>query len=363
MKSKMIVPANKKGLNYYSPLIAIMGILILGAILSNLFVRQYNLASEFDLGREQFRVLIAQSYAEKALLFVDDAAKLALEKAAYSYGKNGFYQSAPSCGSSNGFNLWTKEQSLTLNGCAPQQTPCYPTEGVMKSTFQSFFSIVFESFVRSFNEKSGLKAEDSSISIPFSYEPFTLSPVAGRTEVIGNPKEPISLTATKTNKLVYEIKPSFRESLTPDIIADGNEIAGKAPQLLRKNENEIRLSLASFNSQNPGLKWNLASYTKPSTTCPHTVGTCTYCDEYGNACVACEDNPCCSTVPVCVRSHEGSLVEIVSYNDIYAAVSVANGKSFYVSDPQSSQPQLKGISYDFGLNWLEETGRSTRCDP
>lgn len=356
MKRKRLMTVNKRGLNYYSPLVAIMGVAILGLILTNLFVKQYNLASEFDLGREQFRIMLTESSAEKALLFVDNAVRLALEQAAYKYGKNGFYQpsqnefyqSSSLCGNSNGFNYWTKEQSLKQNGCVPQMTPCYPEEDTMKSTFRSVFITALVNYVSGFNEKSGLDVEGDKVFIPFNYD-FTISPVAGRTEIIGKSKELISITAAKTNKLVYEIKPSFRESITPDVIADGNDIATKAKQLLRKKNDELSSTLNSFNSQNPALQWKLASYSTLPTTCPHAVGTCPYCDVSGR--------------DGCISSHEGKLVETISYNNVYAAFSVANGKSFYVSDPPASQPQLKAVTYDFGLNWLEETGRSTICVP
>lgn len=358
----MLMAANKKGLNYYSPIIAIMGIFILGAILSNLFVKQYNLASDFDLGREQFRILLTESSAEKVLLFVDNAARLALEQAAYKYGKNGFYQSGTSCGNKDGFNLWTKEESNTQNDCVPQLTPCYPTNSNMMATLHDFFANALDSFISGFNGKSGLKVEGNKVMLPSSYD-FTISPVSGRTEIKGMSQQPVSLAATRTNQLVYDIKPNFRQSITPDVISDGNDVASKSPQLLRKKEQEISSVLSSFNSQNPDLKWELASYLTPPSSCSRVIDKCTYkCN-----CVIVE-YPCPEdNKKICTREDcetcIGSLVETVSYDDVYASFSVANGKGFYISDPSSTPPQLKSVAYNFGLNWLEETGRSTKCEP
>ncbi len=362
MTKKTLLLRNKKGLDYYSPLVAIVGVFVLIAVLGMVMLKQYRLAAEFDLGREQLRLFHTYSTADKMLSFVDDSARLSLERAAYKYGKSGFHSSAPVCGSSNGFNLWTREQSLKQNDCVPQLMPCYPDEAAMNPTFRSFFSAALESFVKSFNDTGGFEVDKKKVELPFDYE-FELQPVSGRTEVVGISGEPVTITSAAANPLKYEIKPNFRESITPDVIADGNAVVSKAPQLLRKKKDEIISTLGSFNSQNPALQWKLASYSTPPTSCPHTIGTCTYCDEYQDVCVACEDDPCCSITPICTKSHEGEEVEVVSYNDVYVVFSVANGKSFYVSDPPSSQPQLKGISYDFGLNWLEETGRSTTCAP
>ncbi len=365
MRRKML-KANKKGLNYYSPIIAIMGIFILGAILSNLFVKQNKLSADFDLGREQFRILLAGTSAEKAMLFVDNAATLSLEHAAYKYGRNGFYEDVSPCGSINSYSLWEKEVSLTQDECIPKSIgPCYPSSNEMQSTLLSFFGSNFNDGVSAFNSNSGLKVEGNNVVIPSSYG-FTISPAAGRTEITGKSSQPVSIVAAKTNQLVYEIKPDFRESIAPDVISEGSEVANKAPQLVRQSSNGVNTMLNSFKSANPALQWKLDSYSSPQTSCSHNVGTCTYdcnCVTVENPCPDDNTKKCTSeSCETCV----GTNVETVTYTDYNAAFSVtdvASGKGFYVSDPPSAQPQLKSLDYRFGLSWLEEKSRGTACTP
>lgn len=374
MKRKSIVAANKKGLNYYSPLIAIMGILILGAILSNLFVKQNRLASEFDLGREQFRVLLAHSSAEKALLFVDNAARLSLEQAAYNYGKNGLYSAGSPCGSSGAFNYWTKDVILPKENCVPRTIPCYPDKNnpdpnIREAALLSFFRQTLSSFVNSFNDKSGLKVEDSSVSIPFSYEEFTLSPVAGRTEIIGKSKEPITITAAKTNKLVYEIKPSFRQSILVDVIANGDGVVSNSMQLAKISESATKEKLKGFSD--PGkLKWNLDSYTKAPRACTYDTGiTCKYvCDQICSTSEVCSPGegenaaPSCHKETTCVPVYcDGTYKRTTSYDEFSSLVSSAEKDNVLVNSPATNKPEFKNLEYDFGLSWIETTGSSDTC--
>src|SRR3989344_4042800 len=88
---------NKRGMDYYVFIVSLVGVLMLSFITFSLFTKQYGLSSGLSTGTEQFRVLKTYAVAEKALLFVDNAAKLALEQAAYYYGKRGFYAADSPC--------------------------------------------------------------------------------------------------------------------------------------------------------------------------------------------------------------------------------------------------------------------------
>lgn len=364
MKNKNLraIAKNKKGIDYYAPTVSIIGLFILGFILFSLASRDYKLTSGLSIGSEQFNIMKAYSNAEKNLLFVDSAAKLALEQAIYPYGKNGLYAAATSCGQRDGYNYWTKDTAHPKDACQKKTAqPCFPDEKIMKETLLGFFEPLFRDIADKFNQKS-------SLDIPLNYKPFEFSQAAKGTEVKGTANEPLTI---QTANIKYSIKPSFRETVGINAISEGKAIVENAQKLVRLNKKQAETRLNEFNAANPSLKWSLAGYLTPGAACSHVLGPCHYACNCQDISVGCGDDKggsCSGTVcETCI----GSMVETVSYNDVYATFSVSNGKSFYVSDPPSSQsqsqsqsqPKLKAMNYNFGLNWLEETSRTTVCKP
>lgn len=364
---------NKKGQDYYDLIIAMIGLFLLGSITFGLFTKQYQLSGGLALGTEQFRLLKTYAAAEKALLFVDDAAKLALQQAAYDYGKSGFHASVPDCGSSGSFNYWAKDDISSDNDCVPQPVDCYPEEDTMKLTLTTFFTPLLSSFISSF--KSG-----SEIKIPFNYEPFAISDVVGRTEVVGKSKEAVTITIPNVK---YEVKPSFRESIPVDVIADGKEVVANSQLLAKLSKDDTEKKMDEF-SKAGKFGWKLVDYTKPGSSCTYDTGnSCTYvcgkkvtqvceewCEEEPDSCCVfacdewCKDDPsvCCK-----IRTVEedeicsGTTKTTVSYDEVGSLVSAAEDHKLLIYNEDIGKPEFKNLEYGFGLSWIETKGSSDTC--
>lgn len=356
---------NKKGLDYYTVTIAIVGLFLLGFIVFSLFTKQYALSSGLAFGTEQFKILKVYAAAEKALLFVDDSAKLALEQAAYKYGKSGFYYSGAPCGSNGGFNYWAKDAITAVDDCVPKTTPCYPDEPMMKWTLSTFFYYDFYNFISSFNRASEIK-------IPFNYEPFSVRPVVGRTEVVGKSKDPVTIAIPNVK---YEVKPSFRESIARDIIGDGNSVVAVARQLASKSEKDAKDIVSAADSGDAGkLDWDEKfPYNKKGDSCSYPSGSCSCCetvetceeyefDEMGDPALDADGKMVCkkkgfSEVPV----GDGTEHTRVLYDSIGIPMSVkvndpassTGHKQFFVYDETAKKVVLKELEYNFALNWIE----------
>ncbi len=333
----------------FGAIITLLGLLMLISIKANSF--------EKTLGDRQLELFDIYQIGEKYLHFVDESVKISMRPALLKISKNGLKKN-PDCLKDNSqkYTLWARQDMDSE--CKPVTKECYPIEDEEKNYFVDSFKPEYMQLLQEFNDKRS-SLTDFPAKIPTGSINPKVESIGDKLELVGTATDPILLQGVIAKApynlvLRYKVKPSFRIGIDVNFIKDGAYMASKAPQLLMKGDAEIRTNLDNFNAENPALKWKLADYSTPSTSCPHIVGTCNYCDEYlfdfgfnmG-----------------CIKEHEGKWVETISYKDVYAAVSVANGKGFYVSDPPSSPPQLKSISYDFGLNWLEETGRRTDCVP
>ncbi|MEK6854505.1 MAG: hypothetical protein AABX60_04160 [Nanoarchaeota archaeon] len=337
-KIKQSLFRGKKGLDYYTVTVAVMGIFLLSFIAFSFFTKQYGLSSGLELGTEQFRILKTYAAAEKALLFVDDSARLALDQAAYAYGKRGLHGPSSPCEKNGDYNYWANEAILQEDNCVPKPlADCYPTEKVMKETFETFFTSIFASFVANFNSKS-------LVQIPFNYEPFSVEPVVGRTEIVGKSKEPITITLPLLN-IKYEVKPSFREKIPIDIIANGKEVVAASQQLARLGEKETKKKLDEFNeagklSRKP--QWSLVSYSKTEHPCTYGTGvSCKY---------TCGDALC-----------DGTEKNRITYDEVSSLFSVTEDKKVLTRDAGAGKPGFKNLEYDFGLLWIEIKDSTTAC--
>lgn len=361
---KLIIKcSNRKG-SLLVPFVIFGAIITLIGLLMLVFTKGQSF--EKSLGDRQLELFTIYQIGEKYLHFVDESVKLSIRPALLEVSRNGLKKS-PDCGKDTGqqYVLWADDS--TNSDCNIVPKGCYPSEGDEKSYFVDTFKAEYLPLLQEFNDKKSVLT-DFSAKIPKEFTNLKVEKVGDKLELVGIAKDAVSIEKTTDNApynlvLRYKVKPSFRAEIGANFLKDGAEIAGKAPQLLRKKEADVRSILGSFNSQNPSLQWALASYSTPGSACSHVIGTCTYkckCVPVKFACGV--DNKDTCTGESC-ETCTGRDVETVSYKNVTAAFSVANGKSFYVSDPPSSPPQLKGISYDFGLNWLEETGSVTKCVP
>jgi len=333
---------NKKGLDYYTLIISLVGILILSFVIFNLFSKQLKLSSGLPIGTEQFRILKTYSTGEKILSFVDDSAQLSIEHAAHLLGKSGLFHStgkeSTPCGQIGHFTNWTKD--IMGAHCNPLPIPCYPGEGTMKATFIDYFSQNLSAYISDFNIIS------KDIQIPFSYNPFKLEPVPGRTEVVGISRQPIAIAPPN---IKYEVMPNFKESIPIDVITDGklavsiagalSEIAHQAAAARKESESDLTKQLAAVNAGGQ-LAWDLVRYdSRGGNICWDNTGiTCYYdcnCDRDG--CERCQG--------IYEKQWFYSIV-----NSQFSATEPADGEKLLVQD--KNVPELKKMEYDFGLSWI-----------
>ena len=331
---------SKKGLDYYTLIISLVGILLLSFVIFNLFNKQLKLSSGLPIGTEQFRIIKTYSAAETALSFVDDSARLALEQAAYSSGKAGFYGEDSvdangearrnPCGKNKDYSYWTKD--VLDSRCAPMAVNCYPDEDIMKSTITTFFTPALGSFVSAFNAQN-------QIRIPFNYEPFTVTKGSTDiTEVVGISKEPLIISVPN---IKYEVKPSFRESIPVDIITSGKEVVEGARQLARDDQGEIGRMLGDFSNAGK-LEWKIDDYKNPKNSCGYSPGTMR-CD---CNCRRVAGDRICDTCP-------STIWQTITYNDVSALFSVSEKAKLLTYNKQTNKPEFKDEEYDFGLAWFE----------
>lgn len=364
---KPLMLKSKKGFDVYAVIIMIVGIWILAFVTISMFAKNNRLETQLGLGEKQLGLLSTYAAAEKALLFVDDSAKLAIEQAAYKYGKSGFYYSGAVCGSSGDFSYWANDTIIPADDCVPKTKQCYPDEPMLKWTLSTFFYYDLYDFISSFNSVS-------KIEIPFNYEqPFTVSPVVGRTEIVGISKEPVAITAPNVK---YEVKPSFRESIARDVIGDGVSVVAVARQLAGEKEKDAR-SLVKAADGTGGLDWNEKfDYSKAESSCTYAIGSCACCETV-ETCEEGEDDPdtgefVCkkkgtSEVPV----DDGTEYRTVPYDsfDIPMSVKVNDPDSgtghrqFFIYDEAAKKVVLKELEYKFAVNWVEDhpEDSSTSC--
>ncbi len=362
LKKPLMMLRNKKGIDYYTVTVAVVGIFLLSFVVFSLFTKQYALSSGLSIGTEQFKLLKTYSAAEKALLFVDDSAKLAIEQAAYKYGKSGFYYSGSPCGSNGGFNYWANNTISPADDCVPKTNSCYPDEPMMKWTLSTFFYYAFYDFISGFNSASAVK-------IPFNYEPFAVESVVSRTEIRGISKDAITIEVPNVK---YEVKPSFRESIPIDVVANGKEVVANSQLLVRLSEGDTKSKLKDFSGAGK-FKWELASYTKKSSSCTYNTGvTCSYdCgDDCTTSCVEwCPDPDPVTGDPVCCKEEtncvdvfcDGTIKTTVAYDEFSSLASATENQKLLVVDESTKKPMFKNLEYDFGLSWIETGSSSDTC--
>src|SRR3989338_4686710 len=348
---------NRKGLDYYPPLVAIIGIFVLGAIISMVFLKQYPLAAQFSLGREPLRLFHTYATADKALAFVDESASIALERSAYISGKSGFYDSTPSCGSRDGLNLWSI--GSMESDCTFPLTTCYPGESGAASQFKSNFESALGELVKTFNAKGPVIVNGKPVVRPDSYN-LKLQPVPGRTEITGTADKPLVIAYGVTNPLKYEVKAGFRVDLPFDLLTNRKAIVDTAQQAAGKLENDARDVINSADGVG-GLDWKEDfNLERIGSICLHDVGTCSCCQDEQECNKFDKDGFCVEWGDwVTVPAGDGTVVEKLPFDIITAPMSVkvdgAGGSHarFFIYDDASGKVSGRDMTYEFPLTWMD----------
>lgn len=374
MKNRML--SQKKGLDYYTVIVAVVGIFILSFIVFTLFTKEQGLGKGIPLGTDQLRILKTYSTAEKPLLFIDEAAKLALGQAAYKWGQSSFLLNDPECERvmsgpappSGGITAyWARDFVRPEKDCVHEQFKCYPEAAERKNSLSGFFGAALGGYVNSFNALS-------SVKLPFSYA-FDFSPAGGKTEVKGISSVPVTVTDTN---IKYEVKPNFRESISPDIISDGENVVAAAKSLTEKPKEYSDRYVAD--RKDASLKWDYINpYQEESKTCDDVQDACS------KSCTRTCEVPCpkpeepenpekqppgesggliladvnfAAEPPIvppevcygeCAGRCSGNLIQTTHYKETSSSYSVSTGQKYLVNGPPLAYQEL---TYNFALDWI-----------
>jgi len=367
MRNKMFKA--KKGLDYYAFIVAVVGISILYWVLSTMLIKQGQISNGVTIGTEQVTILSTYTTGEKALLYVDEAAKMALDYSALTFGKYSFYDPSPTdpnAPTNTCSGHWAIDD-LKQNDCGVVTRPtCFPDQAKMEYSFSSIMKTEIDKYIPSFNSKN-------SIQIPTNYKmPFTfLTPrkTPGTTEVAGIAQSPVTVTSTN---IKYEINPSFHESISPDVIADGKavvdvakDIYSKKDSLTFQNDFQTIKEKAIKDSATTGLDWSTLKYDPSVSSCQYPIGTCACCQ---TICVPVAGPPdengepttteSCSQVP----AGDGTKYHTIPYDnfEVYGRTysnepaPLTGHRKLLVYDPQTKKLVLTELEYDFALNWKKD---------
>jgi len=257
-----IIKNKKASIAPFPFLVGVMGILILLAILAITMTDYANLKKweRGPLGGKALGLFEAYQEADNALLYLDNAAKLSLQKATYDLSYNGFYPpGSSSCGLSGGHVWWSKGSAEKVSGkreCkAVFDYSCIPSKGDY-NYFSGYFTTELDSHISSFNKHSNeLKLIPNNY-----YQKLELIQYGNWLQVVGKAEEPIVINKPT---IQYKFSPSFRENIDVDLIGNFKEITEKIKSLTEGvselDEAKISDAIEAYNKEaNKKLNWTVA---------------------------------------------------------------------------------------------------------
>lgn len=107
----------KKGDMFFNVFFLAVMVFVLLILLVTVYTKTDKLTKDF--GNIQINMLATYQEAEKALFFIDQAAKYSAEKAAYDLGQKGGHSERSNCGSYFGYTIWNNDFENAGEDCYP----------------------------------------------------------------------------------------------------------------------------------------------------------------------------------------------------------------------------------------------------
>lgn len=198
---------NKRGIGLEWYLLIVAFFLGIAAYYVNFYFSPHKIIGNY-IGQYQFSILKANNEAEKALFYVDQSAKYALQQTVYDLADKGGYNE-PACGYFQGASIWA---SIEKDKNELKIKKCQPSEQDVLDNFLSFFDEKLNLYLANYPEAF----------IPGSYD----YEVRDDLEVIGEAAEnlaidivPEGFAAKPIQVAIGEIPPILREPMkgNPDI--------------------------------------------------------------------------------------------------------------------------------------------------
>jgi hypothetical protein len=290
-----------------------------------------------NFGMEQNRILKTYQEGEKLLLYVDQAAKLSMQQAAYELARKGFYSNeefeslSKKSVAGEQFVYWRNARAKLNNekdDCVVGTTSNYPDEQNIASYFWSFFQDPFSKGINAYNKKRGDEA-----AIPNDYEGFSVDSENGKTVMAATASEPIVI---ENKPITYKVKPSFRQSIDLDLLSDLKTLKDR---IIGKSKEEIK----SYDWDIKGSSHNAECVIISETS--DEAATC--CWKYQESC----DEESKDAEGRCPCEEYGKEKVYRPYTKYDYAVSADSGKRFFIvvgEDVKNTQ-----VTYKFALGWVE----------
>lgn len=189
-------------------LIFVMFVLVITA-----YVHVWSKTIKFSSKTGEIQSEMIRSYdgGEKALIFVDQAAKYSIYESVYLLGEKGGYFNVPVCkyypDDSAEYTLWKEIDNL-----------CYPKKSDIRKSFNLFFNEQFNDYAEKY----------TSALIPTNNYDFNFDDGGNELEIIGIATQNILISKENLN---YSLKPSFKAKTSYKFISKFDEYVNKTKEI------------------------------------------------------------------------------------------------------------------------------------
>ncbi len=300
-----------------------------------------------NFGLNQTNVLQAYHEGEGKLLYIDQAAKISMQQAAYDLAQTGLYSAGkaekmPAVvvleGKTKREFVYWKDEAAILNeegdDCVIGTANSYPGEQEVKAYFVEDVMDNLNKHIDAYNAKT------ASEDIPSgNYESFAVSSENGKTVLAANAKSEMVI---ENKPVTYKVMPSFKQAIGLDIFGD---LAGITAKVAGKPKEEVEsygwdISKAGYSSQCIITSENSES----AATCCYKYESCKEEEQVDGKC-ACEIN--------------GKERVYRPYTKHDYAITTDSGKSYFVL--AEADVSHSPVDYRFALGWVELGDRTSIC--
>jgi len=321
-------------------LVGVFGVVILLAIVSIIIVGYADLKdwNREPLGGKALSVFSAYQDAEEALLYIDQAARLAGNKAAYDLGQNGFYFSTSSCGVYEDYKGWSKggvQKNPGADVCEATLTDCVPPN---VNSFETYFTQSLHSIINDYT-LPGVNTE-ISYDIDVSHGPGL--------RIVGTSANRVGV---QKGRITYATNAGFNEVLDINLSDDHNYILDNLAGLHSVSKTEFDNEITALSELNEGYLWK-GEYIK---TCSSS-----YVCDVGNTCsedveeqVDPDCDPLIETCEIKKISKTGRKLQEYCSATAQITVNLVDSRYPQMIKKVVLEEGVRDFEYKFALNWFE----------
>ncbi len=332
---------NKKGLDYFSALITIFGIIAITSLIVFLTATYSDLARESmgGVGGRASLIFSAYQEAENQLLTMDYGIRTAAQSAIYQSGQEGF--GATACGETDGFAHWSRGVFNECSRDLPPAQTCIPSD--LNPLYQEFHAQMI-SVLGNYNVHA---PENTLPEVPMIYPDVTFTDTGEGVTISGTG---LKTTTIEKENLKYELESTFNETLPVDVVGSFYEITQRAEQLT-ENFARVRTGI----EQHGDLRWEIVVEDGEVESCTRPVSCVIRTIEVVEdpSCEEDDDSACTDQIPIYgdqryTFHHKVAKITIKEIDPDYN-VGVREGYRGFVN-----QDGVQVYEYNFALDWIND---------